>query len=407
MRSELREVFLGDVCEIKQGKYLSPKNMEPNPTTESAVPVIGGNGVLGYTSKSTFDFDVPLVTCRGSRCGLMQWGKNPSWISNNAMAVFFREGQGDNRFLFHLLNHLDFDSVVTGSAQPQITVTNLSMAKIQIPDIESQSAIAEILSRFDQKIFLNSQIASTLEQIAQTIFKSWFIDFDPVHAKTTGEQPVGMDAETAALFPDSFEDSELGPIPSGWRVNCLKDFIFNVKDSIKAGSETLELPYVPVDKIDPKNIFLTQTAPSESAKTSLIKFKKGDLLFGAMRPYFHKVCVSPFEGVTRTTTFVLRPLEYKYYSLFSLFLDSTVAFASAHSQGSTIPYAVWENGLADMKIISPDKHILSKFEGIIEPLINFGESILHQNVTLTEIRDSLLPRLISGELQIPDEMLAS
>jgi type I restriction enzyme S subunit len=95
-----REVTLGDVCEIKQGKYLSPSQMAEQPFEDAIVPVIGGNGLLGYTTESTFSFPLPLVTCRGSKCGLMQWAEPPTWISNNAMAVYFKDGLGDNYFLY-------------------------------------------------------------------------------------------------------------------------------------------------------------------------------------------------------------------------------------------------------------------------------------------------------------------
>ena len=180
MTYSVREVSLGEVCEIKQGRYLAPNQMETSPTNECFVPVIGGNGVLGYTDRSTFPFPVPLVTCRGSKCGLMQWAEPPTWISNNAMAVYFKENQGDNFFLHQYLLNSSFDDVTTGSAQPQITVTNLSLKQILLPDLQTQKTISLIMKNIEEKITTNNVLSKTLEHIAQTLFKSWFIDFDPV-----------------------------------------------------------------------------------------------------------------------------------------------------------------------------------------------------------------------------------
>ncbi len=102
-----------------------------------------------------------------------------------------------------------------------ISLTDQRKMRITLPPLSEQTAIAHILGTLDDKIELNRQMNRTLEEIARAIFKSWFVDFDPVHAKARGEQPVGMDAETAALFPSEFEESELGPIPKGWRVDKL------------------------------------------------------------------------------------------------------------------------------------------------------------------------------------------
>ena len=126
---------LKEACDIKQGRYLSPSQMSLKPSEGVSVPVIGGNGILGYTSNSTFEFGVPLITCRGSKCGLLQWGSFPSWISNNAMAVTFKHDPKDNGFLAMLFNSLKFDDVITGSAQPQITITHLGLLDFVMPPI--------------------------------------------------------------------------------------------------------------------------------------------------------------------------------------------------------------------------------------------------------------------------------
>jgi type I restriction enzyme S subunit len=128
-----------------------------------------------------------------------------------------------------------------------------------------------------------------------------------------------------------------------------------------------------------------------------------------MRPYFHKVALAPFDGTTRTTTFVLHPDNEAFlaFGLLTLFEDKSVAYATKNAQGTTIPYAVWPNSFEKMPIVKPPAPIAEAFNIQVLALLNFGYSLVAQNDTLTKMKDSLLPRLISGELQIPEEMLAS
>ena len=136
---------LKEECHIKQGRYLAPNQMEQNASESSPVPVIGGNGILGFTKKSTFSFSVPLITCRGSKCGLLQWGEFPSWVSNNAMAVTLKHGEIGNFFLHLLFKTLNFDEVTTGSAQPQITITNLGLLEFIMPPVVVIEKFIEIV----------------------------------------------------------------------------------------------------------------------------------------------------------------------------------------------------------------------------------------------------------------------
>jgi type I restriction enzyme S subunit len=181
------------------------------------------------------------------------------------------------------------------------------------------------------------------------------------------------------------------------------------KTTIKAGTATESVPYVPIDQIGSRDIFLKNSMSGTEAKTSLVSFKKNDILFGAMRPYFHKVVLAPFDGTTRTTTFVLRVINPRYlaFSLLTLFQDSAVAYATNHSQGTTIPYAVWSNSFESYPLVIPSETVATAFNDLVLPLLEYGYSLMKENQELVQIRDDLLPRLISGELQIPEEMLAS
>lgn len=159
----------GEACEIKQGKYLAPAQMSELPNESQNIPVIGGNGILGFTSKSTFDFDVPLVTCRGSRCGLLQWAIYPTWVSNNAMAIKLKSSSDYAYFLYLLLRQLNFENVITGSAQPQITVTNLSFIKIMLPSESVIKAFVNATEIMRKLIVHNERENQSLVEIRESL----------------------------------------------------------------------------------------------------------------------------------------------------------------------------------------------------------------------------------------------
>lgn len=393
MTFSVREVSLGEVCDIKQGKYLAPNQMAPTPTNDCFVPVIGGNGVLGYTNSSTFPFPVPLVTCRGSKCGLMQWAEPPTWISNNAMAVYFKENQGDNFFLYQYLLNSSFDDVITGSAQPQITVKNLSLKKIMLPDLKTQQSISLIMKNIERKIALNSLLSQTLEGIAQTIYKSWFIDFDPVKAMMVGEKPEGMDASTAALFPDSLEESELGLIPIGWSI----EKIGNVSDI--RGGKMLSREEFTDDGLSP--IFGGAGVMGYSNKCNAEGFVITLGRVGAYcgRFFYHRGAAWVNNNASRIIPVDSISGEWMYLSLNSFDIEGI-------KKGAAQPF-VSNSDLANSKLLMPPTSIIERFTEIARPIFKQCETLKYQVRLLAELRDSLLHRLISGDLQIPEETLAS
>src|SRR5690606_31442570 len=142
-------------------------------------------------------------------------------------------------FKYYLLKSLGLDRMNADSAVPGLNRDAAHARAIRVPPLSEQRAIAHILGTLDDKIELNRRMNATLEAIARAILKSWFVDFDPVHAKARGEQPYGMDADTAALFPDAFEDSELGPIPAGWGIADFGKLISHRKERVRERKATV------------------------------------------------------------------------------------------------------------------------------------------------------------------------
>jgi type I restriction enzyme S subunit len=287
-----------------------------------------------------------------------------------------------------------------GAVFDSLKCVDIPNFRLRVPPLPEQRRIAHILGTLDDKIELNRRMNETLEAIARALFKSWFVDFDPVRAKSEGRDP-GLPRPLADLFPDSFEDSELGEIPKGWRVGKLGGVLAQRVERCVPSPETEARPYVPIDCIASRSLFLTESKPGKEAQSSLTKFYEGDLLFGAMRPYFHKVCIAPFEGTTRTTAFVLFPRAKKDFSFGALLLhdSETIGYATRHSTGSTIPYAVWNSSLEEMPVIAPPSEVRTAFDRVVRPVLDRIPEPHFQNGSLGALRDALLPKLISGEVR--------
>ena len=313
----------------------------------------------------------------------------------------------DARFIAYQLQSGDTRSWLlqhaTGTTMASLNQGTIERLPIVLPPLDEQRAIAHILGTLDDKIELNRQMIETLEAIARVLFKSWFMEFDPVRAKAEGRDP-GLPKSLAVLFPSSFEDSELGEIPKDWEVGTLGDVLRQRVERCEASDETASRPYVPIDCITSRSLFLAESKPGMEAQSSLTRFYNGDLLFGAMRPYFHKVCIAPFDGTTRTTAFVLVPKRSQDFGFATLLLHhpDTIDYATRHSTGSTIPYAVWTSSLEDMPAVIPPPQVREGFDAAVRPMLDRIPRPYFENRTLAALRDTLLPKLISGELRIED-----
>ncbi|CAI0992417.1 EcoKI restriction-modification system protein HsdS [Serratia entomophila] len=348
----------------------------------------------------------------------------------------------NQNYLYYLLKTKCFSewvvNVAQGSAnQARVPVKKIGDFLVELPPIDEQVKVSKTLDALDVKITLNRQINQTLEQMAQALFKSWFVDFDPVvdNALDAGffEQDLEFSDELLRRaefrkaaressdfkplsndirqqFPAAFEECVEpslgleGWIPKGWQAGELGDVLLLRNERIKPSSETRRIPYVPIECIGTKEPLLSESKSGEEANSSLILFKEGDILFGAMRPYFHKVCIAPFNGVTRSTVFTLtaKDSESLYFSFFQAYQESTVKYATLHCEGSTIPYAKWKGSLDRKPIVLPTKEVQHLFHQRVKSFIEWGNSSNEQSQSLLKVRDTLLPKLISGELHLDE-----
>ena len=307
--------------------------------------------------------------------------------TNQGFANFLCKEEIDNIFLAYYLK-LKRDMLIslgTGTTFLEVTKARLLEVEIPLPPLTTQRKIAALLSAYDGLIENNTRRIKILEDMAQTLYREWF-----VHFRFPGHENVPM------------VESPLGLIPQGWEVREFGDIVKNVKEKMKPGKHLDPLPYVPIDCIPRRSISLMEHKPSSEAKSSLIAFKQNDILFGAMRSYFHKVILAPFDGITRQTCFVLRsknPANYPF-DLFMAFQDSTVQYSSNRSTGSTIPYATWDRALAMMPIFRPPNLLIKRFSDVVVPMLDSIHALLKKNANLRQTRDLLLPKLMSGEVDV-------
>ncbi len=275
--------------------------------------------------------------------------------------------------------------------------------EMPIPPLDEQRGISMLMASLDDRITLLRETNATLEAIAQALFKSWFVDFDPVHAKMEGRAPEGMDEATAALFPDGLEESELGAVPEGWLCGTLNEIAQIARRQLQPEAMDGALHYVGLEHIPRKCLSLNEWGVAEGLESAKSCFSTGDILFGKLRPYFHKVVIAPMDGVCSTDILVCRATKSALYgfTVMQLSSEALVAYADRLSNGAKMPRVSWKD-LAAYELIIPTLEIADAFTSTIQSLLNRMMANVFRAQTLATLRDTLLPRLISGQLRLPE-----
>ena len=279
--------------------------------------------------------------------------------------------------------------------------------RLPLPPLAIQREVAEVLSQLDNRITLLRETSATLEAIAQALFKSWFVDFDPVRAKQEGRAPEGMDEATAALFPDGFEESELGLVPRGWRVGSLAEaYVINPQRKLKKGALAayLDMASVPTAGHCAESVVRREMGSGS-------KFHNGDTLLARITPCLEngKSAFVDFldDGETgwgSTEFVVLRPKpplpEFHAYLLcrHAAFREFAVQSMSGTSGRQRIQNDVLER----FPLAIPTASVALAFAAMVVPIQQRITENHAQSKTLTTLRDTLLPRLISGKLRLPE-----
>ena len=291
---------------------------------------------------------------------------------------------------------------VSGSGVPRIVLKDFKKIEIKVPEIRIQKKVSQFLNQINSKIELNQKMNETLEEIAKTLFKSWFIDFDPVRAKAEGRS-TGLSKEISDLFPDSFQDSELGEIPKGWSKRVITDIADKISDKYKKDEDWSNEKLIDLSRMPSNSISLNSYGRGEELSTSVCKFKKYDFLFGSIRPYFYKAGICPYDGVSNTSVFILRAKKIYDKEFMYCYSSSDFTFEKSiqYSDGTKMPIIKWKD-FKEFPFALPNEELRKQFSSIINPIVDKIILNIDEQEVLSKLRDLLLPKLISGELQIPD-----
>ena len=380
---EWKEYSLGDISKLKYGKNVSAK------LCKGPVPIFSGYRKIGTCNTINCKKNTVIVIARGAGgCGDVKLTKEDCFLTNLSISVELDKGICNAKWFYynHLLNNLSF--LNSGSAQPQITIDSLSKYLIRIPPIIIQRKIAGILSALDAKIENNNKINANLETQAEALFKSWFVDFTPFK-----DQP--------------FVDSELGPIPQGWKVGKLGDIGEIVGGSTPSKSKPEYYTTHGIAWLTPKDLSTSKAKFTSRGEiditdegynsTSTKLMPRGSVLFSSRAPIGYltiaknEICTNQgFKSLVPNgagTGFIYYTLRHLTPQIENRATGSTFKEASATLMRS-------------VETIVPPTSILNKFEELLRPILQFQEKKEEENQRLAALRDTLLPKLMSVEIKL-------
>ncbi|MCZ9766009.1 restriction endonuclease subunit S [Pseudomonas aeruginosa] len=390
------------------------------------IPIVSSSGISDFHSEAMVK-GPGVVTGRYGTIGEVFYIDGDFWPLNTTLYVCDFKGS-DPRFISYFLRTLDFQAYSDKGAVPGVNRNHLHTAKVRIPALPVQKAIARILDALDSKIDLNHRINQTLEAMAQAIFKSWFIDFDPVKARIAaieqGQDPLRAamraisgktDAEldqmprehhdqlaaTAALFSDAMEESELWEIPKGWGIKSVSNIARFATGKIEVSSLTVE-NYISTENMLENRGGISH-ASSLPAVATVPTFESGNVLVSNIRPYFKKIWLARFDGGRSNDVLCFEAKEDGcqefLYNL--LYQDIFFEFMMRTSKGAKMPRGDKE-AIAGWKFPCAPLELRKAFSKKVRTFYSYIESINLESKQLSELRDTLLPKLLSGDLSVAD-----
>lgn len=381
---EWKEDVLGNVLEVKYGK-------DHKKLADGQYPVYGSGGLMRYVDSKLYDGPSILIPRKGTLSNIM-FVDNPFWTVDTMFWSIINTDKVDPKFLFYSICKRDFASMNVGSAVPSMTVNILNDIQISYPkNIEDQRRIASILSSLDRKIELNNKINADLEEMAQAIFKNWFVDFEP--------------------FKDGkFVDSELGMIPEGWKVGRADDFYqINIgktpprKEHKWFSTNPADKIWVSIANMGNSGIFISDSSEYLTKEAvdrhNIIMVPRNTILL-SFKLTVGRVAIADKELTTNEAIARFILSDDKYMEYLYLYLKNF----DYNSLGSTssIATAVNSKTIKGMQMLQPSDKIIDAFHIQVNPIFEKIRSLTKESSRLSLLRDTLLPRLMSGELEVPE-----
>ncbi len=374
-------------------------------------PYYGASGIVDYVDSYIFDGEHLLIAEDGENLRTRQTpiafrACGQFWVNNHAHIVVGNE-RASTRYLEYAVLASDITSYLTGAVMPKLTQGNMNRIEVPCPPRHVQDQIVGVLGTLDDRITLLRETNTTLEAIAQALFKSWFVDFDPVHAKMQGCAPEGMDKTTAALFPDSFEESELGPVPKGWRMAVLRDCCNKIESGGTPKRSAIEYwngsySWLTSGEVRKPIVFETkETITDEGLKGSSAKlWPNGTTVIAMYGATAGEVCLiaSPMTANQACCGLIPRPSFRAFVFFCSRRESEKLASKSSGSAQQNLNKGLVENHA----ILLPSDGVVSAYEAVVGLLLDRWIEGERNVQTLSNLRDTLLPRLITGQLSLSE-----
>jgi type I restriction enzyme S subunit len=347
-----------------------------------------------------------LLAMYGATVGKLGLLARPMTCNQACCALIVNDDLADYRFVYYLLLHArpQLVNLAVGAAQQNLSGELIKSLRFAFPPRDEQRAIAHALGILDDKVEINYKRSRTLEALARTLFKAWFVDFDPARERAQGK-PYGLAQEIAALFPDSFQDSAIGELPRGWKVGTLTD-IANLNPeswSRKDMPETIryvDLSSVKWGHFEESQEYTRYAAPSRAQRI----LRSGDTIVGTVRPANGSYGLVAEEGLTGSTGFaVLRPKKWAALTYLCATARENIERLSRLAYGAAYP-AIRPETVAQIPIVLPTDNVLAAFDAVAAPLLRRCSQMARESRILIALRSALLPKLLSGELTASDAM---
>ncbi len=397
------ETTIGEFCPFTYGKGLPERDR----VASGEVPVYGSNGIVGRHNKALTSGPSVIIGRKGT-VGSVHFSVLPCWPIDTTFYIEF-ENVLKARYAYYLLKTLGLTHMNSDSAVPGLNREAAHARRITIVEEHQRYAIACILGALDDKIELNRRMNQTLEAMARAIFKSWFVDFDPVRAKAAGQQPQGLKPELATLFPDAFEDSELGEIPKGWRVETLGEVCEKPQYGYTASASDKPIGprFLRITDINKQDWIEWQNVPFcpiEEREFDKYRLEKGDIVIARMADPGHGALVEEDVDVVFASYLIrFRPRQPELGRFLQYWLRSESYWNLVRSrQSGTTRANLNAQVLSSFTLIVPHVRVLEAFSKLIDALRDKLIANVGVSSTLGNLRDTLLPKLISGDLRVPD-----
>ena len=350
------------------------------------VPVFGTNGQCGWHDTALAKAPGLILGRKGQGPLGVEWCDSDFWVIDTAYYASTLTPDVDLKYFYHVVNYIGLNHLKDGTSNPTLSRDTFGAQLFPLPPLAEQKSIASVLGALDDKIELNRRMNATLESMARALFQSWFVDFDPVRAKLNDRHPVGMDAATAALFPDRFEDSSHGSVPRGWTYRPFGD----VADINWGDTNTTKASYV-------QDGFTAYSASGADGLLPGFDFDRTGVVVSAIgaNAGVTWLAYGKWSCIKNTLRFWANAsglsTEFLFYS--------TDGREKWPQRGSAQPF-ISEGDARTMQILVPANSLANRFGECVRPWLARLKSNEIQSRTLATLRDTLLPKLLSGELSV-------